>query len=185
MATCASELSGWAGQILDGIGETGVTTGRVVSWLQNNLYKLNISLGTGFYLDGSGCVQPDMNSFESGLYSEMYYCDYLNKKANEFLGAMAYNQIIEFEGQDQGKIKRVSKNEIAKTYKSMSSECQLRLRELIDWYKDDNNPYSPAYSINYSDRGSVTDWGLMSYCAPPTHMYSENNCIFNRSTITE
>lgn len=184
MATSLVDLTQWVENIYEGWGETGISISRGVSWLQNNLYRLNTALTTSFTTTSSGTIEPGLNSFESGIYTEMYFCDYLNKKANQALGAMAYDW-TEMDMAEMGTIRKVSRNETAKTYRSMSNDCEKRLTELITWYLRSLSSYSPAYSINYSDRGTVPDWGLLQFNAPPTHLYSENNMIFNRSTDTE
>jgi hypothetical protein len=162
-----SQLSGWAGRVLESLDETGISTGRVVSWFQNNLYKVNNALSTGFYTEG-GYILPDMTSNESGIYEQMYICDYYSKKANSALGAFAYDW-TEIRGEDQGSIRRVSRNEVAKTYQAQAKECKVDLNELITWYQDQGRTLVSQILLN--DRGAIADGGLMDYCQPPTHLY--------------
>lgn len=172
----SSDLSGWVQRIHESWGQTGIPTSRGVSWMQVNLSKLNVTLGTGFYISGDYIV-PDMSFNVSGIYEEMYYCDFLNKKASENLGAASYDW-TEISGEDQGTIRRVSKNEVAKTYNQMSKECKERLSKLVEWYMSLSTSYAGAYQVLYNDRGTVADFGLMPFDAPPTDYYSDNNTIF-------
>ena len=171
-----SDLSGWVQRIHESWGQTGIATSRGVSWMQMNLPKLNILLSTGFYISGEDIV-PDMPFEVSGIYEEMYYCDYLNKKASENLGAAAYDW-TEISGEDQGTVRRVSKNEVAKTLNLMSKDCKERLDKLVDWYMSQNTDFPGVYQILYNDRGTVADFGLINYNSPPTAYYSQNNTIF-------
>ena len=165
-----SQLSGWAGRILESLDETGISTGRVVTWLQNNLYRVNNALSTGFYTEG-GYILPDMTMNESGIYEQMYVCDYYSKKANLALGAFAYDW-TEIRGEDQGSIRRVSKNEVAKSYQAQAKECKVDLKELINWYQEQDQTL--VAQLLYSDRGQFADGGLMDYCQPPTHLYNNS-----------
>lgn len=174
--TTPAQLYDWAERILDGLDETGIPASRTVTWFQNNLHKLNLTLASGFYTE-SGSIYPDMSLNISGIYEEMYYCDYYNKKANANLGANAYDW-TEMRGEDQGTIRRVSKNEVAKTYRTMSKDCQERLAELVKWYNLQDTSISYANQILYNDRGTVADFGLIDFHAPPTHYYSNNNSIW-------
>lgn len=163
-----SELSGWAGRILDSLDETTVTTGRVVTWLQNNLYQLNLAIETEFYVE-DGYILPDMIATESGIYEQMYICDYFSKKANANLGANAYDW-TEIDGDKQGKIRRVSKNEVAKTYRALGTDCKEQLKKLIDWAQEQDLVL--AGQILYNDRGEIAQGGLICECSPPTDLVS-------------
>lgn len=181
--TCNAELSGWAGNILDSLGETGIATGSVVTWLKNNLGALNIAIEQAFWVSGvSGCIQPNMGQAESGIYTEMYMCHYFKKKASQMLGAMSYDQgtWLEIEGVEQGRIKRVSKNEVAKMYRQMYMDCKENIDKLVFWYKDHTNDISPL-QITYNQRINVADSGLR--CPhekyPPANTYSTRNFIFS------
>lgn len=165
-----SQLSGWAGRILESLDETGISTGRVVTWLQNNLYKINNALSTGFYTE-DGYISPEMTMNESGIYEQMYICDYYTKKGNAALGAFAYDW-TEIQGDKQGSIRRVSKNEVAKTYQQYAKECKSELKELIEWYQGQNQTFVAQILLN--DRGQTADGGLIDYHQPPTHLYSNS-----------
>ena len=180
MAT-AAELSVWAERILQSLDETTISSTRLVTWLQTNLYRINLAVGSGYYLEDNGSILPAMSAPISGLYEEIYYCDYLNKKANALVGAFAYDW-TEIEGDKQGKIRRVSKNEGAKTYTIMAKDCQTRLKDLIRWYNSQfNDSIMCAGQVLYGDRGEVADTGLRNYNYPPDGYYSSTNTTWDNS----
>lgn len=174
---CGSELSGWAGQILESLSESGTTTGSVVTWLRGNIGTLNTYLKTS-YINSGDCITPDFDMASSGVYTEMYYCYYLSRKASYSLGAMSFDW-QEIRGEEQGSIKRVSNNERAKTYRQLAKDCDERLKKLIDWYNYDNNSPAPS-QVLYNQRAGVADSGLRDpgYYYPPANYYSEYNFIW-------
>jgi hypothetical protein len=171
--TCEPELSGWASGILDGLGETGYSVGSVVTWLETHLGSLNLALRTSFVIDSSGCISGDMDQAHSGIYTEMYLCDYYRKKANENLGASAYDWTF-IEGEDQGTIRRVSKNEVAKTYMQLRKDCKDQVDHLIQWYHSEYLP-NTACQVLYNQRVAVTATALT---CPPTSYYAPTNYIW-------
>ena len=177
MPTCLTDFTGWAGNILDSLDETGIPTGRVVTWLTSHLGTLNSALRTSFVLNESGCVTGDMTSAHSGIYTEMYFCYYYKKKANQNLGAAGYDWTT-MTGDDQGTIKKVSKNEVAKTYRLMSQDCQDQLKKLITWYHSEYNPLEPR-QIMYNTRVDVTQTAMIS---PPNSYYSPTNFVWETVT---
>lgn len=151
MAICSGELTIWASQILDDLADTTTSTGSVVSWLQTNLYQVNGALGTQYYLNESGCIEPNMDPMGSGIYTQMYNCHWLRKKAIQNLGAAGYDW-TRFQGEEQGSITKVSRNETSKTYRILAEDCKKIVDELTDWYKG-------VYvgQVLYSQRCSTTD----------------------------
>ena len=130
-------LSGWAGSILDEYGVSGVTTGSIVSWLENNVGQLNIAIQENFYVEyvsGSGEILPEMNQPAINIYTQMYNCQDLAKQAKQaaYLGISDW---VELEGADQGKIRKVSKTEASKELRALSKDCKEELSQMIRDYK--------------------------------------------------
>ena len=187
MAICQGDQSGWAGEILDSMGETGTTTGSVVTWLQNNLGSLNTKISTSHYLSGvsgSGtCIFPDMNMATSGIYTEMYYCHFLSRKASQTLGALSFDWTF-VEGDDQGAIRRVSNNDRAKTYAQLSKDCRDRLDELVKWYNFENNYAAPRQILGNSRVGSANSaMRDANSVYPPESIYSSYNVIWTSQSL--
>jgi hypothetical protein len=173
----STELSGWAYRIQGNLEDSTVSVGMIISWLQNNLYKINISLPVPVEYSISGdSIAPDMTSAISGIYEEMYYCDYMKKKCRMSLGAASYDW-VEVDGADQGRIRRVSKNEQAKTWRTLYQDCEKRIDELIKWYEDTYSEYPMADQILYNERCSVSEGGLQVF-VPPYQLISPYNSVW-------
>jgi len=173
-----SQLSGWASGIIDGIGDTGIGVARTVTWLKTNLNRLNLTIGSNFYYDeATSYVLPDdMTMIQSGLYEEMFYCNYIDKKINENLGAAAYDW-VEIQGEDQGTIRKASRTEVAKTFQVQGKRCKENINELVSWYFNSINPMTP-YQVLYNARFSNNEEGLLY---PPTEFIRSSNSIFSTS----
>lgn len=161
----------WATKILESLDDTTTPTGSVVTWLRSNLGQLNLRISSGFYLSGD-CIEPEMTTNVSGLYSEMYLCYYFQKMANKNLGASAYDwvQII---GEEQGSIRKTAKNEIAKSYRLLAKDCKENLDQLTEWFNGQNA--TMAYQITYGERFGGSNFDLI----PPPTYYSQYNCIWS------
>lgn len=160
--------SGWAGNIIANV-DTGLSTGSVVLWLQNSLYKLNLAINTNFYLDTGNYIAPDtMTAVQSGIYGEMYYCDYLAKKSSQ---AVAYNDYdwSEIEGEKQGRIRRTSKNEHSKNLRLQADKCREDIKAIIDGYFNNYSNGILVGQVLYNDRGNVSESGL-NWGTPPSEV---------------
>lgn len=165
---CSGELATWAGMLLEDTGDEVTPTGSVVSWLRNNLYKLNLSINTQYGLNESGCIEPDMDQVSSGLYSEMYICNWLKKKSHLALNGFQYDW-SRIGGDEQGSITKVTKNDASKNYSNLANDCSANLNKLIQWVL---GVY--VAQVAYSDRCSTTDATLL----PPPNCYSSYNRFF-------
>lgn len=169
----STDLSGWAGDIIESMELSGVTTGSVVSWLENNVGNLNLSLRTtGFYLL-SGDILPEMTVNEMAIYTQMYNCFYLSKESRR-ANQLGYDDWLEINGQDQGSIRKVSKSELAKNFNSLAKDCNQRLNDLLNWYLNEGgNGEDPA-------RMPLQVIGDQSYkCGIPIHYLTPSNCFYN------
>lgn len=179
MSLCPPELSGWAGRILESLPETGyTTTGNIVSFLQYNLYRINAVIETDFSLSGE-CIVPDMTLMQSGIYEQIYYCSYLQKRAASNLGTAAY-QVIEAEGHDQGRVRFASKTTIAQGYRLEANACNEALQVLIDSYNRGQFGNTIGMVL-YNERGPnsypLPDFGE---CAPYWDYLSCHNTVFGQ-----
>lgn len=174
--TCEPALSGWAGRILEGLSDSVTSTGQTVSWLKYNLPKLNLSIGTDFYLNSSGCIEPNMSFNESGIYEEIHYCDYLRKRASSLLGGTSFQDVVEFKGDEQGTVRLSSFSERAKTYRSLATDCNTNLKELINWYTSNTGAHF-AFQVLYNLRDSPNTYGLKDY-SPPGSYYHPYNSVW-------
>lgn len=176
MATSLAQISGWASEIVENLDDTGVSVSKVSTWLKTNLRKLNLTISSEFYFDSTEqAILPDMSMNQSGVYEEMYYCHYLDRKVNENLGAAAY-EWVEIQGEDQGKIRRASRTESSKIYASQAKACQERMGNLITWYFNITNPMNPL-QVLYNERLSNNEDGLLY---PPEGELWGSNTIWRK-----
>lgn len=126
-------FSGLAAFTLDQLDTpTNITTGRVVDYFKINVSSLNSLIGSS-YVPSGDFVQPLLDYVGSGFYSQLYICNYYGKQVLANLGASAYDWSEVREGDST--VRRVSKNELAKTFRGLSSDCQNNLRDSANMYK--------------------------------------------------
>jgi hypothetical protein len=143
MPADSSNLSGWAGELIDLYGLSGVTTGSVVVWLETNVGSLNLALHSEYAtVSGSGIVDITgglMGDMEMDIYSQMYEC-YIYKKKSVQAAQLGFNDWIQLDGDQQGGIRKVSKTELAKELRNASRDCNKDLDKQILWYRRNGGP---------------------------------------------
>jgi hypothetical protein len=144
------QQSDWASDLLEALGDTTTSNCSATNWLQNNLGMLNSHLSTSFVVE-SGNITPEFNDVQSGIYNEMFICSWLRKKAIRSLGTMEFDW-TEMEGEDQGKIKRVSHTQKAASYQAMSKDCEERIKDLIKTYR--GGDFARPRQITFNNRHS-------------------------------
>lgn len=173
------ELTDWAERIIDSLGDTGIPPASIVNWFQGNLYKINSAIGSEFCLSGEldeTYITPDMTQIQSGIYEEMYYCDFLKRKAITCMGAAGYTDWIEMEGEKQGKIRLVSRNERAKTFQSLSKDQCANVDKLVDQYLRAVLKGRNAFQVLYNERGNAAYDGVVDFNS--STYFSIYNTIF-------
>lgn len=132
--------------IVDDIGNPSYSYYYVSGWVfdPSNLGQLNILLDTCFEIesltDESGVVtgrvfDPDFTPFEQAIYKQMFECFYYSKESKSSLisvtsGVGGWTSITE----GDRTISRSNLNEVAKTFRGLSSECKDSLSTLIHAY---------------------------------------------------
>src|SRR6266403_1509374 len=87
---------------------------NIIFWLQSNLPALNLLIGTQYALDVKEEVIPILGDSEGIILKYLYLVYYYNRliKSNLQAGAFDWSELSEGDSH----IRRVSRNEIAKTY---------------------------------------------------------------------
>lgn len=114
---------------------TSLTLAGISYWLQRNLGIINDLLGTCFSIDNSLNVAPDLTLEEKVIFKKMYFIHYYDKMIRSNLSAASLNPVIEIDS-DGSKVRKISKNEISKTYLQIRKQEQEELKDLINSYKD-------------------------------------------------
>jgi|GEM_PF-5008470 len=141
------------------LGEpSGISTGTISYWIDNSIGYLNNILAESHNII-SGNIDPGFNIAESGIMNQMYKVRYYNNQATNRLGASAYDWSELHEGDSM--VRRVSKNEIAKTYLQLAREEKTLLDEAILFYRTNMampksilpkvNSFYQYYGYGYSD----------------------------------
>ncbi len=108
---------------------------NIVFFLQSNLPQLNVLIGTQYTLDVNEQVTPLLGESEGTILKYLYLVYYYNRLIKSNLGAGAYDFSEISEGDSH--IRKVSRNEIAKTYIQLKNALEQRLDRLIFRYKQD------------------------------------------------
>ncbi len=135
-------LSGWAGDIIESLDLSGITTGSVASWLRTNVGSLNLVTRSEYETSGDNAIIPEMSGNVIYLYSKMYECNYLSQESRR-ASLLGYNDWIEIQGEDQGSIRKVSKSEISKNLLALSKLCKEELAVTIKEYNNTNGGNLP------------------------------------------
>ncbi len=166
----STDLSGWAGDIIESMELSGVLTGSVVSWLENNIGSLNLALREEYGLI-SGQILPEMSVNAMAIYTQMYECYYLAKEGRRS-AQLGFDDWVEIDGEEQGRIRKVSKSELSKNFISMAKECQENLKNLTKWYvHEGGNGENPS-------RLPLQVIGDQAFkCSIPPSYLSQSNCF--------
>lgn len=125
-------LSGWADYIIEDMGISGrVINAQVVSWLENNVSRLNLLIETDYYVSGDPSqILPEMVRVDMDVYQKMYECNYLTKSAKE-AAVGAISSFIEIKGDEQGSLKKASMVDVSKNLQALRDNCVKELNDLI------------------------------------------------------
>ena len=128
---------------------TSPDTTAIEYWLENNYGALNIAIGSSFVLNESGDdLVPELSIEEANIYEAMYFCRFYGRQITSNLGAAAYDWSEVSE--DGDRIRRVSKNEIAKSYKSLRDSVCSELAAIIKAHNAAQNT-----PVSYDRSGSL------------------------------
>lgn len=159
-------FSGLAGFIINDLNAPDLTTGQVISWLEVSLGDMNTLLGTRYSLQ-NGCPCPSLGISESGILAQMYKIKYYNQQVKENLGASAYDWSEIHEGDT--KIRKVSRNEVAKTYTTLAKDAQTMLNDMIKYYRTNKampkslSSFNTPFRMYYRIANGVNNTG--EYCS--------------------
>jgi hypothetical protein len=131
---CINTVTSIADEIISDLdNDSSLSTSYVATWVRNNVGKVNNLIGTSFDLDENLEYTPCVDQNIKDIIKWLFICQYYKNAAKSNLGASAYDWSEVREGDSV--VRRVSKNEIAKTFLQLSSQCSEDLKDLIKYYK--------------------------------------------------
>ena len=116
--------------------DTGyATVGSISGWLEANVGLLNTRIYSSY--SGSGDFVTPTGNFkfeEEAIFKQLYLKNFYVKKVRSVLRGI--DNSVDFISLREGDsmITRTNKNEIAKTYKSLSNDAEANLKDLISQY---------------------------------------------------
>lgn len=107
---------------------------KILNWLLANLGQLNDTLGTSYQVSGNDAV-PELGLDEAGIFGTIYMIHYYQRQQKNNLNASGYDtdwsEIVE----GDSRIRRVSRNEVAKNYRLLSNDIRDYLYKIVESYK--------------------------------------------------
>lgn len=148
---------------------SGISVAYVSGWLCNNLGSLNIAIHTA-YTGVSGTISPWPGQEEQDILKELFTIKFYERSAASALNAAGYDTWVEI-ADDGSRVRRVSKNDLAKSFQSQKRESETRLLRLVASYNQNGaNPVqvvgddvlSPIPTVNEPGvDASRRDYGLV------------------------
>ena len=167
----ATDIGLFASGIYENLGNPSNTSVAFISgWLGSNIGQLNISIESAYTsIPASGIILPALGVDEVSVYEQMFNQKFYTQAANSNLGASAYDwsEITE----EGSTVRRVSKNEIAKTYLSLAKESKDQVIKLTHLYR--KNKAKPVSVTGNDDVFLYSAWNsnLMVVDYPYSRFY--------------
>ncbi|RTK99690.1 MAG: hypothetical protein EKK57_08925 [Proteobacteria bacterium] len=107
----------------------------IAFWLRTNLGRLSAYSCTNFTINQTTYeITPDLSHTEKDILKTLYVIYYYAKLIRDNLGAASVSSLIEVDS-DGSKIRRTSRNDIAKTYILVKNAAENDLKQLVNDYK--------------------------------------------------
>jgi hypothetical protein len=104
----------------------------ISGWLESHIGELNIACETSFNTVSGFCLPP-MDFTEIAVYQEMFTSYYYKRSAQNLLGAAQYDWTTLQEA--DSRVVKVSRNELAKTFRNLALDADNRLRYMVAQYR--------------------------------------------------
>lgn len=121
----------------------------IAFWLTSNIGQLNTLINPTVPIAVDSVTEqfvPELTENQKEIYKHKYLVYYYTRLINTNLGAAGYDWSEVSDGDER--IRRVSKNEIAKTYQQVRNALQTELNDLVFCHKQNRAiPYSLS-SVN-------------------------------------
>lgn len=107
---------------------SGSSIPKIVFWFTSNIGQLNALVGSCYEAELE-VISPDLSDIDKVIFKLLYTIYYYDRLITCNLGASAYDWSEVIEGDTT--LRRVSKNEVSKTYLQLKKALEDRLNRLI------------------------------------------------------
>lgn len=112
-----------------------ISVGFIKFWLRGQVGVLNNLLGTSYVLNDSGNeISPQLGEDEKAIVKSLYSWNYYKGMIRRNLGASGFDAVLELSS-DGGVVRKVNRNEVAKTYLQMANDEKDNLKTLLNFYR--------------------------------------------------
>lgn len=112
-----------------------ISVGAISTWLSANIGKFIGGLDTNFSLSNDGEVSPVLSNEEKAIFKLFYLVHYYGRQLRKNLCAASYDSSIVEITEGNRTVRKVSKNEVAKTWRTVVKDTQAELDDMILGYK--------------------------------------------------
>jgi hypothetical protein len=143
------KLTDLSDNIFRNLGEPdSLSIPRIAFWLVGRIGELNVLLNTKIVYDETlQEFSPELTNEQASIFGLMYSVSFFTRLINVNLGAGAFDWSEISDGDTT--IRRVSRNEISKTYTQVRNQLQVEFSDLVFYYK--NNQVVPYSLSSVSD----------------------------------
>lgn len=159
-----TDIGLYASGIFESLGSPsglGISVAWISGWLAGNVGRLNVLIESNHQAI-SGFIVPPLCNTEVAIYDEMFEHNYYTRLASNNLGASAYDwSEVSEEGST---VRRVSRNEVAKTYMLLAKNSDSNLAELVGHFR--RNKAKPLSVTGDDDAAILPSDNYLSYTYP-------------------
>lgn len=105
-------------------------------WLRTHIGDLNTALGLSITIVANE-LSVDLSEAEKSIFKDIYLSSYYGLQIRRYTGASAYDWSEVTEGDST--VRRVSKNELAKTIQTLKRDLDAALKDKINRYRFDKS----------------------------------------------
>jgi len=137
------KLTDLADHVFRNLGEpTDASIPNITFWLEGRIGELNNLINTTIVYDPvTQDFSPELTDEQASIFGLMYSISYFTRLIKVSLGAGAFDWSEISDGDTT--IRRVSRNEMSKTYIQLRNQIQTELNDMIFYYKQNRTvPYS-------------------------------------------
>jgi hypothetical protein len=114
---------------------TDISVGLIKFFIRGQVGNLNNLLGTSYQLNDSGNeITPQLGEDEKAVMKSLYIVHYYKGMVRRNLGASGFDAVIELSAEG-GTVRKVNKNEVAKTYLQLANDERSNLKSLVNLYR--------------------------------------------------